>query len=122
MAARRPPSSRMNAHVGEIVMRTCDQSALGWTVVLRRQPARIVADQAQGGYTDLFELICADCGDHPELDYRDISARLQRIRGPYPLAAGVAAYGRHLELSHEQVAHSQVRRPDADDLQRVTPR
>lgn len=70
--------------------------------MLRRQPVRIVAGQAEGGYTDVFELICSDCGDHPELDYRDISPRLQRIRGPYPLTAGIAAYGKHLKLSHGQ--------------------
>jgi len=42
---------------------------------------------ADGGYTDAFELICCDCGDHPDVDYRDVSTGLQRIRGPYPLAA-----------------------------------
>ena len=46
-------------------MRTCDQPALGWTVVLRRQPVRIVEARPEGGYTDVFELICSDCGDHP---------------------------------------------------------
>jgi hypothetical protein len=98
-------------------MRICDQSALGWTVVLRRQPARMVAGQAEGGYADVFELICADCGDHPELDYHDISPRLQRIRGPYLLAAGVAAYDRHLRLSHVHLPDSPDGRPD-----RLTPR
>ena len=79
-------------------VQTGDQPALGWTVVLRRQPARIVEGRAEGGYTDEFELICCDCGDHPDLDYRDVSAELQRIRGPYPIAAGVAAYAKHLKL------------------------
>lgn len=91
-------------------MRTCNQPALGWTVVLRRQPVRIVEARPEGGYTDVFELICSDCGDHPDLDYRDISPRLQRIRGPYPLAAGVAAYDRHLKLSHQQVPGSRAPR------------
>jgi hypothetical protein len=103
-------------------MRTCDQPALGWTVVLRRQPVRIVAGQAEGGYTDVFELICSDCGDHPELDYRDIAPRLQRVRGPYPLAAGVAAYGQHLKLGHEQVTRPQARQPAAADRQDVLSR
>ena len=103
-------------------MRTSDQPALGWTVVLRRQPVRVVTGQAEGGYSDVFELICADCGDHPELDYRDISPRLQRIRGPYPLASGVAAYDRHLKLSHQQVPGSPGRRTDADDRQGVAQR
>ena len=71
-------------------------AGLGWTVVLRRQPVRVVEGRAEGGYTDVFELICCDCGDHPDLDYRDVPPKLQRIRGPYPVAAGVAAYGNHL--------------------------
>jgi hypothetical protein len=80
----------------------CDQPALGWTVVLRRQPARIVEGRPEGGYTNAFELICCVCGDHPDLDYRDISPELQRIRGPYPIAAGVVAYEKHLELYHRR--------------------
>jgi len=70
----------------------------GWTVVLRRQPARIVAGRPEGGYSSMFEIVCCYCGDHPDLDYRDVSPKLQRIRGPYLVAAGVAAYGRHLRL------------------------
>ena len=69
---------------------------LGWTVVLRRQPARIVAGQPEGGYSSMFEIVCCYCGDHPDLDYHDVSPKLQRIRGPYPIAAGIAAYGNHL--------------------------
>jgi hypothetical protein len=82
-------------------VQTRDEPGLGWTVVLRRQPARIVDGQPEGGYTDVFEIICCDCGDHPDLDYREISSALQRIRGPYPIAAGVAAYEKHLGL-HQQ--------------------
>ena len=55
-------------------MPTYDQPTLGWTVVLRRQPVRIVEGQPEGGYTDAYELICCECGDHPDLDYREISA------------------------------------------------
>ena len=84
-------------------MRTSDQPALGWTVVLRRRPVCIVEGRPEGGYTEAFELICCDCGDHPDLDYRDISPGLQQIRGPYPLAAGVAAYEDHLKLNHAPV-------------------
>jgi len=57
-----------------------------------------VQRRAEGGYTDAFELICCECGDHPYLDYCEVSPRLQRIRGPYPLHAGVAAYAGHLGL------------------------
>ncbi len=89
-------------------MWTCEQPTRGWTVVLRRQPVRVVGGRAGGGFTDVFELICCHCGDHPDLDYRDISRELQRIRGPYPLAAGIAAYEKHLKLNHEPVPDSQV--------------
>ena len=76
---------------------TVGRAGLDWTVVLRRQPVRVVAGQAEGGYTNMFEIICCDCGDNPDLDYLKVSRMLQRIRGPYPIAAGVAAYERHLK-------------------------
>jgi hypothetical protein len=68
-----------------------------WTVVLRRRPTRIVDGWPEDGYTDVFEIVCCDCGDRPDRDYRDVSAELQRIRGPYPIAAGVTAYRKHLK-------------------------
>ena len=64
------------------------QPGHGRTASLRRQPARIVQGRVEGGYTDAFELICCECGDHPYLDYSEISPRLQRIRGPYTMRAG----------------------------------
>jgi hypothetical protein len=74
-----------------------DEPGLGWTVVLRRMPARIVAGEPTGGYTNAFEIVCCDCGDDPDLDYRDVSPKHQRIRGPYqPIAAGTAAYEDHV--------------------------
>ena len=66
-----------------------------WTLVLRRRPVRVVGGRPEGGYTDVYELICCDCGDDPDLDYREISPELQRIRGPYPIAAGAEAYEKH---------------------------
>jgi hypothetical protein len=65
-------------------MATHDQRVDGWRVVLRRQPARMVEGRAEGGYTDTFEIICCGCGDHPGLDYREISPGLQRVRGALP--------------------------------------
>ena len=63
--------------------------------------------RSEGGYTDEFEIICCDCGDDPDLDYREISPELQRIRGPYPIAAAVTAYvkpaRRHPGLSESTV-------------------
>ena len=68
----------------------------GLTASLRRQPARRVEGRVEGGYTGAFELICADCGDHLYLDYSEVSPRLRRIRGPYTMQAGLAAYEEHL--------------------------
>jgi hypothetical protein len=55
-------------------------------------------DERKGRHSGLFEIICRDCGDHPYLDYEGISPRLQLIRGPYALEAGLAAYAEHLGL------------------------
>jgi hypothetical protein len=77
----------------------------GWTVVLRRQPARMAGGRPEGGYSDAFELICCDCGDHPGLDYCEVAPELQRVRGSYPIAAGVAAYEKHLR-QHRQPAYA----------------
>lgn len=77
-----------------------DQTGLGWTVVLRRQPVRIVDGRAEGGYTDVYELVCCECGDHPDADYREVSPELRQIRGPYPIAAGIAAYQSHVSRYH----------------------
>jgi hypothetical protein len=83
-------------------MQTHDERALRWTLVLRRQPVHLVGGRPEGGYTDAYELICCDCGDDPDLDYRDVSPDLQRIRGPYRFAAGIEAYGQHDRLQHGQ--------------------
>ena len=78
-------------------MTAAAESGHGWTVVLRRMPIRIVAGQQEGGYTDAFEIVCCDCGDDPDLDYREVPPELQRIRGPdHPINAGAAAYTRHV--------------------------
>jgi hypothetical protein len=42
----------------------------------------------EGGYTDAFEIICCDCGDHPDQDYSEVSPVLQQVRGPYLIANG----------------------------------
>ena len=70
----------------------------GWTAVLRRQPAHVVDGRPEGRHTDMFEIICCDCGDDPSLDYLEVSPRLQLVRGPYPLVAGAAAYEQHVDL------------------------
>ena len=75
-----------------------DQTRDGWTVVLRRRPARIVDGRAEGPYTEAFEIICCNCGDDPDLDYYAVSPKLQLVRGPHPITEGVRAYQAHLEL------------------------
>jgi hypothetical protein len=72
------------------------QPGHGRTASLRRQPVRIVEGRMAGGYTDAIEHICCECGDHPYVDYWDIPYRLQQIRGPYPMEAGLRAYEEHL--------------------------
>ncbi len=72
-------------------MTTRDRPGSGWTLVLRRQPARIVAGQEQGGYTEVFEIICPECGDHPDLDYGEVSSELRQIRGPYLAASDTSS-------------------------------
>jgi DNA-binding CsgD family transcriptional regulator len=101
------PASRDRCHVRDPLVRIdaedvgtlprAGQPGHGWTASLRRQSVWMV-DERQARYTGAFEVICCDCGDHPNLDYSEVSPRLQRIRGPYPLHAGVAAYAGHLGL------------------------
>ena len=98
----------------EAGMAAREQRRDGWTVVLRRQPARIVDGRPEGPYTDAFEIICCDCGDHPDLDYGQVSPELQRIRGPYPIALGIAAYERHLAQHRKRRAIPRPRRPEHD--------
>jgi hypothetical protein len=76
-------------------MATGDQYGAGWTVVLPLQPVSIATGRREGGYTAPCEVRC-DCGDHPDLDYREIFPRLQRIRGPYLIADGATTYEKRL--------------------------
>lgn len=71
----------------------------GTDASLRRQPVRMVEGRAEGGYTDAFEVICCDCGDHRYLDYSQVPLRLQQVRGPYTMEAGLAAFEKHLGIS-----------------------
>ncbi len=68
----------------------------GSSACLRRRPLRIINGVAQGGWTDLWEIICPACGDDIDLDYVTISPFLQHVRGPYASeAAGLAALRDH---------------------------
>ncbi len=54
----------------------------------------------EGGYGEVFEVVCCDCGDRPYWDYSEIPLSLQQIRGPYTsMAAGLTAYSDHLGLT-----------------------
>lgn len=83
-------------------MMTRDEPGHGWTVVLRRQPVRIVDGRPEGGYNDAFEIVCCDCGDDPDLDYSEVPPELRQVRGPYSVADGIAAYIAHVERYHQQ--------------------
>jgi len=74
------------------------QPGHGRTAFLRRRPVRIVDGRMEGGYASSFELICPSCGDHPYLDYFEVPARLQWLRGPWTLETGLAEYEQHLGL------------------------
>ena len=78
-------------------MKIREKPGQDWTVALRRQPPRIVDGQPKNGDTSMYEIICCDCGDNPGLDYDEVSPELQRIRGPYPIAAGMEAYVKHAD-------------------------
>jgi hypothetical protein len=94
----RDPGRRATA--GEAATRPpVGQPGHGRTASLRRQPTPIVDGRTEGGCTGAFEIICRDCGDHPQLEYPEILPRLQQLRGPYTLDAGIAAYGEHLGLA-----------------------
>jgi hypothetical protein len=92
---RRDPWLRIEPD-GVVTPPLAGQPGHGRTAFLRRQPVRIVDGRFEGGYTDVFELICPSCGDHPYLDYSEIPPRLQRLRGPRTLEAALAAYDKHL--------------------------
>ena len=93
------PVSRGPHGQGLTTLPSAGQPGHGGTATLRRRPARIAQGRVEGGCTDAFELICCECGDHPYLDYSEISPRLQRIRGPYTMRAGLAAHEKHLGLT-----------------------
>ncbi len=94
--ARNPDRSKVEK---AMTMTPVGQPGHGATASIRRQPVRVVEDRLEGGYTDVFEIICHDCGDHRYLDYSQVPLRLQQIRGPYTLDAALAAYEQHLGLA-----------------------
>jgi transposase len=90
-----------------------------WSVILRRQPASLSTGHPDDN-TSTFEVICHECGDDPDLNYREVSSELRQIRGPYPLTAGTAAFLKHAE-DHDTAEETGTRhvRPDLAILDRA---
>ena len=91
----RGPSTRTE---GDVTLPFAGQPGHGRAASLRRQPVRIVDGRIEGGSRNAFELICPACGDDPDLEYSQLSPRLQWLRGPRTLQAALAAYEKHLGL------------------------
>jgi hypothetical protein len=98
---RRARDRREGTHPGNgQVIPSAGQPGHGILVSLRRQPTRLVKGRMEDSYTGAFEVICCYCGDHPYLDYSQVSPQLQRLRGPFnTIEAGLAAYDAHLGLA-----------------------
>ncbi len=94
---RRDPWPHTGSDVAGALPRA-GQPGHGPAAVLRNQPTRIVDGRIQGGYNDVYELICPSCGDNPDLDYFYVPPQLQWLRGPRTLEEGLAAYHKHLGI------------------------
>ena len=70
----------------------------GSAAFLRKQLVRIVDGRIHGDCNGVYELICPNCGDHPDVDYSEVPQRLQRLRGLRTLVDGLAAYRKHLGI------------------------
>jgi len=92
---RRDPRLSTGSDVADAVP-LAGQPGHGSAAFLRNQPARIVDGQIHGGYNGVYELICPNCGDDPDLDYLQVAPPIQWLRGPRPIAEGLAAYHQHL--------------------------
>jgi hypothetical protein len=84
------------------------QPGHGPAAFMRNQPACIADGRIYGGYNDVYELICPDCGDDPDLDYLEVAPRLQWLRGPRTLTGALAAYHKHqgIPWAEEDAARS----------------
>ena len=89
----------MRVDAEDVAFPRAGQPGHGCTAVLRRQPPRIAGGRIEDGHAGAFEIICCNRGDNPYLDYSQLSSRLQKTRGPYAIAAGLAAYEYHLGLT-----------------------
>jgi hypothetical protein len=74
------------------------QPGHGSAAFLRKQLVRIVDGRIHGGCNGVYELICPNCGDHPDVDYSGVPPRLQRLHGLRTLVDSLAAYRKHLGI------------------------
>src|SRR5690348_16991424 len=99
VAGKQPAGPSISAANGRVIPAAGQPGHGESTASLRRQ--RVRPSRLEDGYTGAFEVICGDCGDSPELDYSQVSPRLQRLRGPYnTIEAGLVAYQEHLGLAN----------------------
>jgi hypothetical protein len=80
----------------------------GGAAFVRSQPVRIVDGHIHDGYNGVYELICPNCGDDPDLDYLEVAPRLQWLRGPRTLTGGLAAYHKHLGIPWAEQAEPEA--------------
>jgi len=92
-------------------MATRDQPGDGWTVVRRRQPARMVEGRPEGGYTDAFEIICCDCGDRPGMDLQQGLTRASADPRALPASGGHSRISRARPAAPEPAGDSPVSPP-----------
>jgi hypothetical protein len=93
----RRDSRRRTGSDGAHAVPLAGQPGHGSAAFLRNQPVRIV-NGCICGCNGVYELICPNCGDDPDLDYLEVVPRLRRLRGPRTLAEGLAAYHKHLGI------------------------
>jgi hypothetical protein len=56
----------------------------GSTLSWRRRSVRQIDGHPEGGYTDIWEIVCPDCGDDGARSYAELPPELQQVRGQYP--------------------------------------
>ena len=78
-------------------------------VTLRGSPSSLGSGDPDN--TDMYEVICCKCGDDPALSYREASAGLRRIRGPYPLRSAPRCFSSTLSSTTQPRRRRHSTRP-----------
>ncbi len=69
-----------------------------------RRRDRMVADRPEGGHAAAHQMMSCACRDDPGVDDGAVPPELQQIRGPCPIAAGVAVPAAGLRLRRQPEA------------------